>query len=129
MELKNKIQELRKCKRLSQENLAEKLNVSRQAVAKWENGETFPDINNLIQFSNLFNISLDRLLKDDECMNITENNYNVSDLIQFLILAKKILMQEMLQKKKYQHDQNHTTWYTKMENLNILILIWAVKNL
>jgi len=53
MELKNKIQELRKCKRLSQENLAEELNISRQAVAKWENGETYPDINNLIQLSNL----------------------------------------------------------------------------
>lgn len=89
MELKTKIQELRKSKRLSQENLAEELNVSRQAVAKWENGETYPDINNLIQLSNLFNISLDRLLKDDDCMNIIKKEYIVSDIIEFLILAKK----------------------------------------
>ena len=84
MELKDKIQELRKRRNLSQEKLAEELNISRQAVAKWENGDTYPDINNLIQLSNLFNITLDRLLKDDDCMNIIEN-----EIIQFLILAKK----------------------------------------
>ena len=89
MELKNKIQGLRKCKNLSQEKLAEQLNVSRQAVAKWENGETYPDINNLIQLSNIFNITLDRLLKDDDCMNIIEKEYNANKIIQFLILAKK----------------------------------------
>lgn len=89
MELKDKIKTLRKAKKLSQENLAEALNVSRQAVAKWENGETTPDINNLIQLSDIFNITLDRLLKDDECTNIIEKEYNVSEIIQFLILAKK----------------------------------------
>lgn len=89
MELKDKIQELRKCKKLSQENLAEKLNISRQAVAKWENGETYPDINNLIGLSNIFNISIDRLLKDDDCMSIIEKEYDMSEIIKFLIIAKK----------------------------------------
>lgn len=89
MELKNKIQELRKSKKLSQEKLAEELNVSRQAVAKWENGETYPDINNLIQLSNIFNITIDRLLKDDDCMNIIEKEYNENEIIEFLVLAKK----------------------------------------
>ncbi len=89
MELKDKIQELRKRRNLSQEKLAEELNISRQAVAKWENGDTYPDINNLIQLSNLFNITLDRLLKDDDCMNIIEKEYNANEIIQFLILAKK----------------------------------------
>lgn len=89
MELKNKIQELRKSKKMSQENLAELLNISRQAVAKWENGESYPDINNLIQLSNIFNISVDRLLKDDDCMNIIEKEHNVSEIIKFLIKAKK----------------------------------------
>ena len=76
MELKDKIQQLRKNKNLSQERIAEKLNISRQAVAKWENGETTPDISNLVQISDLFNISLDRLLKDDNCINIFNNNCN-----------------------------------------------------
>lgn len=66
MELKDKLQELRKNKNLSQEKLAEKLDVSRQAVAKWENGETYPDIDNLISLSDIFNITLDRLLKEDK---------------------------------------------------------------
>ena len=89
MKLENKIYELRKSKKLSQEKLAEELSISRQAIAKWENGETYPDINNLIQLSNLFNISLDRLLKDDDCMNITEKEFDSTEMIQFLILAKK----------------------------------------
>lgn len=89
MELKDKIQELRKRRNLSQEKLAEELKVSRQAVAKWEKGETYPDIKNLVQLSNLFNITLDRLLKDDDCMGIIEKEYNANEIIQFLILAKK----------------------------------------
>ena len=91
MEIKDKIQQLRKHKNLSQERLSEELNISRQAVAKWENGETMPDINNLIQISNIFNISLDRLLKDDNCICNFNNNcdYETNEVIEFLINAKK----------------------------------------
>ena len=76
MNFNNKIYELRKEKNISQEKLAEKLNVSRQAVAKWENGESFPDIDNLIMISNLFNISIDRLVKNDNCIT----NVNKEDI-------------------------------------------------
>lgn len=90
MELKDKIYELRTTKSLSQEKLAEKLNVSRQALAKWENGESYPEINNLIALSNLFMISIDRLLKDDTCIeNIVEREINEDDTLDFLITAKK----------------------------------------
>lgn len=90
MNFQNKIYELRKEKNMSQENLADKLNVSRQAIAKWENGESLPDIDNLIAISNLFNISIDRLVKNDNCMtNITMDNINQNELIEFLITAKK----------------------------------------
>lgn len=47
---------------LSQSQLAAKLNISRQAVSKWENGKTFPDIQNLILLSNIFQITLDELV-------------------------------------------------------------------
>lgn len=50
-----KLQLIRKNKGLTQEELAEKLSVSRQAVAKWESGQVYPEIMNLIQISNLFN--------------------------------------------------------------------------
>lgn len=90
MIFQNKIYELRKEKNMSQENLANKLSVSRQAVAKWENGESFPDINNLIMISNLFNISIDRLVKNDNCItNMTMDNFDQNELIEFLITAKK----------------------------------------
>lgn len=63
-----KLQIIRKSKGMTQEKLAENLNVSRQAVAKWEAGQAYPDINNLIQISNLFHVTVDYLVKDQECM-------------------------------------------------------------
>ncbi len=59
-----KLQQLRKKRRLSQEQLAEQLGVSRQAISKWELG-TIPDIKNLIQLRNFFNCSLDELVCDE----------------------------------------------------------------
>ena len=55
----DKLQILRKNKGLTQEALADKLNVSRQAVAKWEAGQVYPDIANLIAISDLMNVSVD----------------------------------------------------------------------
>lgn len=55
------IQKLRREARLSQEELAEKIGVSRQTVAKWENGTTVPDIHACMAMSDLFDISLDTL--------------------------------------------------------------------
>lgn len=60
------LQNLRKAHRFTQEEVAEKANVSRQAVAKWENGETFPDINNCIALAQLYNVTLDNLVNDAE---------------------------------------------------------------
>ena len=62
-----KLQVLRKNKGFTQESLAERLNVSRQAVAKWESGQVYPDIGNLIEISNLLNVSVDYLVKDQDC--------------------------------------------------------------
>jgi transcriptional regulator with XRE-family HTH domain len=90
MELKEKIQILRKDKNLSQEKLADMLNISRQAVQKWEIGETFPDIENLVSLSKIFGVSLDKLLKDEECVNFDKSEeYAQDDIRKFLIEAKK----------------------------------------
>lgn len=62
LEIANKLVELRKEHGFSQEELAEKLNVSRQAVSKWERGESSPDTDNLISLAKIYNISLDELL-------------------------------------------------------------------
>ena len=60
-----KIAYYRKLKGLSQEQLAEKLNVSRQAITKWETGKGIPDVANLIAISDEFGLSLDELIKGD----------------------------------------------------------------
>ena len=61
MDLGKKIQELRKKENLSQEQLAEKMNVTRQTISKWELNETTPDIKQAKELSKLFKISLDEL--------------------------------------------------------------------
>ena len=65
MNLGEKIKERRKQAGLSQEQLAERLNVSRQAITKWETNKGIPDIANLIAISDEFGLSLDELIKDD----------------------------------------------------------------
>ena len=57
-----KLQEIRKQNKLSQEALAEKLGVSRQAISKWERGESAPDTENLIALSRIYGVSIDELL-------------------------------------------------------------------
>ncbi len=61
----NKLVNLRKSFGLSQEDLAQKLGVSRQAVSKWERAESSPDTDNLIALASLYNLSLDELLDTD----------------------------------------------------------------
>ena len=73
----NRLCELRKVHNLSQEELASKLGVSRQAVSKWERSESSPDTDNLIQLASLYNISLDELLNGDEAISLIEENKEV----------------------------------------------------
>ena len=67
MNFSEKLKLLRKNKGFTQEEFAEQLNVSRIAVAKWEAGQSYPDIMNLIQISNIMNVSVDYLVKEQEC--------------------------------------------------------------
>ena len=64
--LGQKISELRKKQKMTQDELAEKMNVSAQAVSKWENDLSIPDITVLIELSEFFGVSLDSLLKNKE---------------------------------------------------------------
>lgn len=66
MEIGNKIHELRKISGMTQEQLAEKLNVSRQTVSKWESGGTVPDLDSMVRLSKMFYLSLDDLLLKGE---------------------------------------------------------------
>ncbi len=66
MKFNNKLYELRKQKGFSQEELAGRLNVSRQTISKWEIGESTPDMEKLIAISDLFEVSLDELVKGEK---------------------------------------------------------------
>lgn len=65
MKLSEKIVALRKSNGMSQEGLAEKLNVSRQAISRWEMGSALPDSTNILQISKVFGVTTDYLLHDD----------------------------------------------------------------
>ena len=65
MKLSDKIIKLRKANGWSQEELAEKLNVSRQAISRWEGASAQPDATNILQLSKLFGVTTDYLLNDD----------------------------------------------------------------
>ncbi|MCZ2990451.1 helix-turn-helix domain-containing protein [Acinetobacter baumannii] len=65
MNISKQIQYFRKRDNMSQEELAEKLHVSRQSISNWENERNYPDIHNLLMMSILFDVSLDDLVKGD----------------------------------------------------------------
>ncbi len=76
--LADKIIELRKKNGWSQEELAEKMDVSRQAVSKWESGQTQPELDKILLLSSLFGVTTDYLLKEDAaCEEKTEESPNV----------------------------------------------------
>ena len=66
MEFNNRLYQLRKQKGFSQEELANRLNVSRQTVSKWEVGDSTPDMEKLVAISDLFDVSLDLLITGKE---------------------------------------------------------------
>lgn len=96
MEFNEKLQELRKQKELTQEELAEVLFVSRTAISKWESGRGYPSIDSLKAISKFFGVTIDKLLSGDELLTIAED-YNkqkekhFSDLV-FGLLDCSVIM-------------------------------------
>ena len=74
MEFNEKLQELRKQKGLTQEELAEKLYVSRTAISKWESGRGYPNIESLKAIARFFSVTVDELLSTDEILTIAEED-------------------------------------------------------
>ena len=89
MNFSEKLKLLRKNKGFTQEEFAEQLHVSRIAVAKWESGQTYPDIENLIQISNIMNVTIDYLVRDQECAvsPTSLERDNVKEIIAFRLEA------------------------------------------
>ncbi len=69
MDIGVKLKDARRAAGMTQERVAEELGVSRQSVSNWENGRTYPDIVSVVRMSDLYNISLDALLKEEKAMS------------------------------------------------------------
>lgn len=88
MNVADRIQNLRKTKGISQEQLADAIGVSRQAVSKWEGEQTTPDIDKIILMSEYFDVTTDYLLKGIESTGEIEHK-TVGDVIDQKILTEK----------------------------------------
>lgn len=86
MEFNEKLQELRKNKGLTQEELAESLYVSRTAISKWESGRGYPNIGSLKDISKFFEVSIDDLLSGEKLIFLAEkeNKRNIQNLCDWL---------------------------------------------
>ncbi|MGL9817816.1 helix-turn-helix domain-containing protein [Enterococcus sp. DIV0098] len=99
MEIGKRIREYRKIYNLSQEQLADKIFVSRQTVSNWENDKTYPDIQIIVSLSILFNVSLDELIREDleeMKMKISNNKANKradkrADIYSLIMICSTIL--------------------------------------
>ena len=83
MNFKDNLKKIRKDNNLSQEELAEKLNVTRQSVSKWESGAAYPEMDKVIQICKMFNVNIDDLLNKDikEVNEIKESKNNINKYI------------------------------------------------
>ncbi len=97
MDFNNRLYELRKQKGLSQEELANRVNVSRQTISKWEVGDSTPDMEKLIALSDLFGISLDELVSG-KSPQAAENPVKRPEVAQ--VLEEKVLTAENKKKAK-----------------------------
>ena len=87
MEFHEKLQELRKNRGLTQEELAEGLYVSRTAISKWESGRGYPSIDSLKEISNYFSVTIDELLSSEKLLSIAEreNKTNLRNMCDLLL--------------------------------------------
>lgn len=108
VEIANKLVKLRKQLGLSQEELAEQIGVSRQAVSKWERSESSPDTDNLIALSKIYKISIDEMLDydvdttfTDKDQNNNSDNYTYSDDVENTDESERYETQEGKKKSNF----------------------------
>lgn len=122
MELSKKIKQIRNDNKLTQEQFAEKMLVSRTAVSKWENGTCYPSIDSLKYMSQTFNISLDKLLSSEEIMELakTENQSNISKYNGLLFCLLDIVRIIFIFLPLYSYKTNDFVYSVSLFNSNDL---------
>ena len=88
MTIADRIQSLRKAKGMSQEELADKVGVSRQAVSKWESEQATPDLDKVVIMSDIFEVTTDYLLKGIEPVK-TDDHKTMADVLDQKVLTEK----------------------------------------
>ena len=111
MEIGKKLKNARVQSEMTQENVAEKINVSRQTISNWENEKSYPDIISVIALSDLYSISLDVLLKGDEKMiehleestNVVKSNQKMTGAViaNVIIVALLITLNMFIPNNRY----------------------------
>ncbi len=98
MEFNEKLQQLRKSRGLTQEELAEALFVSRTAVSKWESGRGYPNIDSLKELSRFFSVKIDELICSEEIISAAENEKKefIGKYLSFLCGALDVFMAVLL---------------------------------
>ena len=122
MELCEKIRKIRNDNKLTQEQFAEKMLVSRTAVSKWENGTCYPSIDSLKYMSKIFNISIDTLLSSEEILEIakTENQSNISKYNSLLFCLLDIVRIIFIFLPLYSYKTNDFVYSVSLFNSNDL---------
>lgn len=123
MEFKDKLPILRRERGFSQESLAEMIGISRQAVAKWELGQAYPDIENLIRLSEIFKTSIDKLVKEEEndyFLASFNKGYTETDaLIEFILKAKTSTYAAYGPRENPSRPESHDIHYSEGDYLYI----------
>ena len=98
MEFSEKLQELRKSRSMTQEELAEALFVSRTAISRWESGRGYPSIDSLKEISRYFSVTIDELICSDEMITVAENDKKefVNKYVSLICNALDILLAILL---------------------------------
>lgn len=125
--LNEKIIYYRKKNMLTQEELAYQLNVSRQTITKWEAGIIYPNVEYLIKLSNLFDVSIDSLVKEDDCLTLETHKIEISELAHFLVKAKKATYANKTNKINSSRKESHDYSY-KENNYTYFVLSLVQEN-
>ena len=113
MEFAEKLIALRKSRELTQEQLAEQLNVSRQSISKWESGQVIPEVEKIVELSKAFDVTVDYLLKPSE--------------IDELSVKTEILEQQQQQQQMLVREQKRTQISKNiMYSIGIYLMFFAV---
>lgn len=133
MEFHEKLQELRKSRNLTQEELAEELYVSRTAISKWESGRGYPSIDSLKAIAGFFFISIDELLSADALVSIAEkeNRSNIQRICDVLFGTVDLIGILLALLPLYSRQMDNSViavnlWNFKPENNWISIICWVL---